>query len=95
MTRQDAKDSMGRIGKVLGVVLAALAVLGAAKTGAEWWLVPQSAYKAERAKDDLRYQRDSLVMRKVERWVDYQNCKEFCTTRPRNELCNCLRPDRP
>jgi hypothetical protein len=61
--------------------------------------VPRREYEADKSVNELRYVRDSArdaaFELKVTRYIDAQICKDYCATRPRSEICACLRPDRP
>lgn len=61
--------------------------------------IPRREYESDKSINELRYVRDSArkaaLDQKVERYIDAQICKDYCATRPRSEICACLRPDRP
>lgn len=60
--------------------------------------IPRREYEKDQSVSELRYVRDSArraaLDLKVERFIDHQNCVQFCATRPATETCACLRADR-
>lgn len=81
--------TLKRFGELVVIAGGVVLLVAAAKTGGEFWLVPWRAFLAYQHTQELRYQRDSIVWEKVEKWVDYQNCKE------RRGRERCLNADRP
>lgn len=92
---KETEARLKRIATFLGIVLGAITLTAALKTGGEMWLVPWRVYQQDLYDRALARQRDSTFQLRVIRWMDAQDCKSYCASNPNERPCACLRPDRP
>lgn len=92
---KETEAALKRIATFLGIVLGVITLTAAIKTGGEMWLVPWRVYQQDLYDRGLARQRDSTFQLRVIRWMDAQDCKDYCAANPNERPCACLRPDRP